>query len=233
MNAGILGSGTVGRTLAAGCARQGHAVMIGTRDPAALLARTADSPRGGMSFARWHQENPKVAVGTFAEAASYGEILANATAGSGSLAALGLAGESNMAGKLLLDVSNPLDFSRGFPPSLTVSNTDSLGEQIQKAFPRTKVVKTLNTVTAALMVDPGQIAGEHAIFVCGNDAEAKKQAIDILKRWFGWKQVIDLGDITNARGTEMYLPLWVRLYGALGSPVFNVRIVTGPAPGKG
>jgi predicted dinucleotide-binding enzyme len=232
MKTGILGSGTVGRTLAAGCVRQGHQVMIGTRDPAALLARTVDSPRGGKSFAQWHGENPQVSLGTFAEAAAHGEILVNATAGSGSLAALKLAGESNMAGKLMLDVSNPLDFSRGFPPSLTVVNTDSLGEQIQKAFPRTKVVKTLNTVTAALMVDPGQLAGgEHAIFVCGNDAEAKKQATEILARWFGWKQVIDLGDITNARGTEMYLPLWVRLYGALGSPVFNVRIVTGPAPG--
>jgi 8-hydroxy-5-deazaflavin:NADPH oxidoreductase len=226
MKVGILGSGTVGRTLAAGCAGKGHQVMIGTRDPAELLARAKASPQGGKSFAQWHGENPKVAVGTFTEAASHGEVLINATSGTGSLSALKLAGEAGMEGKLLMDVSNPLDFSRGFPPSLTVSNTDSLGEQIQRAFPRVKVVKTLNTVTAALMVDPGQLEdGEHTMLVCGNDAEAKKQATDILTRWFGWKQVIDLGDITSARAMEMYLPLWVRLYGALGSPLFNIRIV--------
>ncbi|MBS1124681.1 MAG: hypothetical protein H6Q90_6909, partial [Deltaproteobacteria bacterium] len=112
------------------------------------------------------------------------------------------------------------------PPSLSVANTDSLGEQVQRAFPTTKVVKTLNTVNAFLMVDPQQLAGgDHSMVVCGNDAGAKAEVTRILKAWFGWKDVVDLGDITNARGSEMFLPLWVRLYGALQTPMFNIKIV--------
>jgi predicted dinucleotide-binding enzyme len=142
-----------------------------------------------------------------------------------SLDALNLAGADNLAGKILIDVSNPLDFSKGFPPTLTVCNTDSVGEQIQKAFPKTKVVKALNTMTAALMVDPAKVAGgDHHVFVSGNDTEAKLRVADLLKTWFGWKNVIDVGDITTARGVEMILPLWVRLYSALGSPMFNFKI---------
>jgi 8-hydroxy-5-deazaflavin:NADPH oxidoreductase len=225
MKIGILGSGVVGRTLAAAFAARGHAVVVGGRDKAALLARTEPPPRGGQSFSAWRAEHPEVDVGTFADAAAHGEILVNATAGNASLSALKLAGEMNLDGKVLMDLSNPLDFSRGFPPTLSVSNTDSLGEQIQRAFPKVKVVKTLNTVTAALMVEPGQLAGDHAIFVCGNDPEAKKNVILVLAQWFGWKQVIDLGDITSARATEMYLPLWLRLMSAQGSPLFNIRVV--------
>jgi hypothetical protein len=164
-------------------------------------------------------------LGTFVEAAAHGEVVINATAGTGSLEALALAGARNLDGKILIDIANPLDFSKGMPPSLTVCNTDSLGEQIQKAFPGAKVVKTLNTTNAYVMVDPSQVAGgNHDIFVSGNDAEAKKRVTSLLKEWFGWKSVIDLGDITTARGTEMILPIWVRLWGALGTPMFNFKI---------
>ena len=142
-----------------------------------------------------------------------------------SIAALEAAGRDNLAGKVLLDIANPLDFSQGFPPSLFVSNTDSLGEQIQAAFPELKVVKSLNTMNAFLMVDPRQLAdGDHTVFVSGNDAEAKKTVTGLLES-FGHTDVIDLGDISTARGTEMLLPIWMRLYGALNNPMFNFKIV--------
>jgi hypothetical protein len=167
-----------------------------------------------------------VKLDTFAGAALHGEILFNATSGTASLAALQAAGARLMEGKILVDISNPLDFSKGMPPSLTVCNTDSLAEQIQRTFPGTRVVKALNTVTAKLMVDAAQVAGgEHHLFICGNDAGAKQKTAELLRAWFGWRQVMDLGDITNARATEMILPLWVRLYGTLKTPMFNIRIV--------
>jgi predicted dinucleotide-binding enzyme len=122
-------------------------------------------------------------------------------------------------------LANPLDFSQGFPPSLTVCNTDSLAEQIQRAHPNIRVVKTLNTMTASVMVNPSLVPGEHNVFLSGNDADAKATASEVLG-WFGWKSanIIDVGDITTARGTEMLLPIWVRLYGALGNPNFNFHI---------
>jgi len=145
--------------------------------------------------------------------------------GAHSLDALSAAGEANLDGKVLIDIPNPLDFSRGMPPSLFVSNTDSLGEQIQREFPRVKVVKTLNTMTAFVMADPSLVAaGDHSVFLCGNDEEAKTQVTEIL-RSFGWRDVIDLGDVTSARGTESYLPLWLRLWGALQIPLFNIKVV--------
>ncbi len=136
-----------------------------------------------------------------------------------------MAGESNLIDKVLVDISNPLDFSKGMPPSLLVSNTDSLGEQIQRAFANLKVVKTLNTITANIMVNPRQVAnGDHHVFVSGDDAQAKGQVVDILKS-FGWLHILDLGDITTMRGTEMYLPIWLRIWGALGTGMFNVKIM--------
>jgi hypothetical protein len=225
MRIGILGTGSVGRTFAGKLLGLGHEVWIGTRDVAALMGREIAATGRGEPFAAWHARNPKMKVGTFAEAAGQGEILVNATLGSGSLAALGLAGEKNLAGKILIDISNPLDFSRGMPPSLLICNTDSLGEQIQRAFPSSRVVKTLNTMNAKVMVEPGLVAGgDHTVFVSGNDADAKKQVVDILTHWLGWKQVVDLGDITTARGTEMILPLWVCLIGVMGGPIFNFKI---------
>lgn len=226
MRIGILGTGMVGQTLAAKLDALGHDVMIGTRDPAATLARNEPHPFGFPPFSAWHGEHPRVQVKTFAEAAQHGEVVLNGTNGVGSLEALGLAGGGNLAGKVLIDISNPLDFSQGMPPSLTVCNTDSTGEQIQRAFPDVKVVKALNTVTAFLMVDPGLVnGGDHTLFICGNDAGAKGQVRGWLSEWFGWRDILDLGDITNARGMEMYLPLWLRAWGALGTGMFNVKIV--------
>ena len=226
MQMGILGTGVVGQTIAAALASKGQSVMIGTRDPAATLRRDKGSAMSPLPFKDWQKANPKVKLGTFTEAGKFGEVLVNATSGSGALPALQAAGADALGDKILLDLSNPLDFSRGFPPTLTVCNTDSLGEQIQKAFPRLKVVKTLNTLTASLMVNPTAVGGgNHNLFVSGNDAEARKKVQRWLGEWFGWKDVIDLGDITTARGTEMWLALWVRLMGALSTPMFNLKIV--------
>jgi predicted dinucleotide-binding enzyme len=190
----------------------GHDVMIGTREP----SKSADKLKS---------KNEAVKVGTFAESAAFGEVIFNATNGAGSLEALKLAGESNLNRKVLVDISNPLDFSKGMPPTLLVCNTDSLAEQIQRTYPNVKVVKTLNTVTADIMVHPQQTAnGDHHIFISGNDAEAKAQVTGILKS-FGWIHILDLGDITTARGTEMYLPIWLRLWDALGTGMFNIKIM--------
>jgi predicted dinucleotide-binding enzyme len=222
---GILGTGVVGKTIAARLAGLGHEVKVGTRDPEETMSRTEPDRYGNPPFSAWHEEHPKVSLGTFAEAAAHGETVVNATAGAISLEALEQAGGDNLSGKILMDISNPLDFSRGMPPTLLVSNTDSLGEQIQRRFPEAKVVKTLHTMNAQLMVDPAQLGGgNHTVFVGGDDAEAKATVKDLL-RSFGWSDIIDLGDITTARGTEMMLPVWVRLFGALQKPLFNFKLV--------
>lgn len=226
MKIGVFGTSMVGQTISGKLAELGHDVMVGTRDVAKTQAHVEPHPYGFPAFSVWQKEQPNVKLGTFSDAALYGEILFNATNGSGSLDALKLAGESNLNGKVLVDIANPLDFSKGSPPTLSVSNTDSLGEQIQRAYPHVKVVKTLNTVTAFLMINPSLVANaDHTMFVCGNDAEAKAQVTEWLQGWFGWKDVIDLGNITNARGTEMYLALWIRLWGTLGTGMFNVKIM--------
>jgi hypothetical protein len=224
MKVGVLGSGVVGQTLGGHLARQGHDVVLGTRSPDELGGKRGLEQT---SLQEWVDgTDGRGRVESFEAAARHGEVVINATAGTGSLDALRIAGEQNLAGKILIDVSNPLDFSRGMPPTLTVSNTDSLGEQIQRAFPECRVVKALNTVTAALMVDPIRVGGgDHHLFISGNDDEAKRQVTGWLQGWFGWRHVIDLGDITTARGTEMVLPLWVRLLSTLGTPMFNFRVV--------
>jgi predicted dinucleotide-binding enzyme len=211
MQMGVLGSGMVAQGLSARLAELGHEIMIGTRD--------AEKLRG------WQSSNQKVAIGSFAETAAHGEIVVNATNGAGSLNALHLAGEANLAGKVLVDVSNPLDFSNGFPPSLTVFGTDSLAEQIQRTFPATRVVKTLNTVTARVMTHPLEVAdGDHHVFISSNDADAKAQ-VTILLQSFGWVHIFDLGDLSTARGTEAYMLLWVRLYGSMNTGMINIRIM--------
>ena len=225
MKIGIIGTGTVGRTLAARLAELGHSVTVGTRDPAATTARTEPDGMGNPPFASWHSEHQDVVLGTFEQAAEYGEIVLNATGGAGSLPALTAAGADNLRGKVLLDIANPLDFSQGFPPFLSVKDTDSLGEQIQRAFPEVRVVKSLNTMTAALMANPKQLAaGNHSVFVSGNDTQAKATVTAVLES-MGHTDVIDLGDITTARGSEMLLPIWLRLMGALDTPIFNFKIV--------
>ena len=225
MKIAVLGTGMVGQAVAAKLADLGHEATIGTRDPQATLARTEPDGMGNPPFSAWHAEHPRVRLATFAEAAEQAELVVNATNGGVSLEVLNQAGTANLAGKVLLDIANPLDFSRGFPPTLFVKDTDSLGEQIQRAFPETRVVKSLNTMTAALMAEPALAAGgDHSVFVSGDDADAKQSVIDLLTS-LGHTDVIDLGDLSTARGTEMLLPVWLRLMGALGTPMFNFKIV--------
>jgi predicted dinucleotide-binding enzyme len=214
MKLAVLGTGMVGNTIATKLCALGHDVKMGSR--------TGDNPKA----AEWAKAaGAKASQGTFADAATFGELAFNCTAGAQSVAAMQATGAKNLAGKILIDVSNPLDFSRGMPPSLTVCNTDSLAEQIQRALPDAKVVKALNTVTANLMVNPALLKGDHDLFICGNDAGAKGTVTEMLKSWFGWKIVNDLGDISAARAQEMLLIPWVRLFGALQTPMFNYHIV--------
>jgi 8-hydroxy-5-deazaflavin:NADPH oxidoreductase len=214
MKFGVLGSGMVGSTIATKLVSLGHEVRMGSRDAKNEKGRVwvASAGRGASQ-------------GTFADAAAFGEVVFNCTAGMASIDALKSAGAAALAGKVLVDVANPLDFSKGMPPTLSVSNSDSLGETIQRTFPDAKVVKALNTVNASVMVNPGRVPGEHDLFVAGNDAGAKAQVVRLLKEEFGWKNVNDLGDITAARATESYLHLWLRLYGALQTPDFNLHVV--------
>lgn len=212
MRYGVLGTGMVGLAISNRLAELGHEVMIGTRDP----SKSSDKLKS---------KNEAVLIGTFAEAAAFGDILFSVTLGSVSVDVLKAAGESNLNGKALVDVSNPLDFSKGMPPTLFVTNTDSLGEQIQRAFPKLKVVKALNTMSAPIMVNPKQVAGgDHDLFICGDDASAKASVIGVLNE-FGWVNIHDLGDITNSRALEALLPIWVRLYGKLGTGMFNFKVV--------
>lgn len=214
MKIGVLGTGMVGNTIGSKLVDLGHEVKMGSR--------TSGNEKA-VQWAKVH--GPKASNGTFAEAAQFGEIMFNCTAGAGSLEALKIAGPKNLKGKILIDLSNPLDFSKGMPPTLTVCNTDSIGEQIQRAFPEARVVKTLNTINCNVMVTPNIVSGSHDIFMSGNDASAKSKVREILTDWFGWKSVIDLGDISTARGPEMYLPLWLRLMALNQSPNFNIKVV--------
>jgi len=168
-----------------------------------------------------------VCAGSVAQTAAFGELLINATSGVSSLDALAAADRGDIEGKVMIDLSNPLDFSSGMPPTLAFCNTESLGERIQAAYPGAKVVKALNTVSVAVMVAPDALPDETDLLVAGNDPDAKRFVIDeVLKGWLGWRRVIDLGDISNARGTEMYLPLWVRLFGITQTPLLNIKVVS-------
>jgi predicted dinucleotide-binding enzyme len=214
MNIGVFGTGAVGTTIGTKLISLGHNVKMGSR--------TANNEKA----AAWVNSCGKTASqGTFTDAAGFGEIIFNCTSGVATLEVVKLAGKENFSGKIFIDVSNPLDFSKGFPPTLTVCNADSIGEQIQRELPDAKVVKTLNTTNCKVMVEPSLVPGDHDMFICGNDDAAKEEVKKILNEWFSWKSVIDLGDITNARALEMLLPLWVRLYGVLKTPNFNFKIV--------
>ncbi|GGR95439.1 MULTISPECIES: NADPH-dependent F420 reductase [Streptomyces] len=225
MNYAVIGTGIVGRTLAAKLSDLGHKVTIGTRDVRRTLENTEPDGYGNEPFSVWSAAHPDIALATFEEAASTAETVVNATAGMSSLDALRAAGADNLAGKLLIDVANPLDFSQGMPPFLNPVGTDSLGEQIQRAFPDARVVKTLNTMNCSVMVEPSLVPGDHHVFLCGNDADAKEQVSRLLLA-FGWPEdaLIDLGDITASRATEQTLPLWIQLWTSLGHWNFNFRI---------
>ncbi len=215
MKFGIIGTGMVGATLASKLISLGHEVKMGSRSASNEKA------------AAWVKQTGKGASqGTFADAAAFGEMVFVCTKGDVTLDAVRMAGADNLKGKVVIDVSNPLDFSKGMPPSLIpeFTNTNSLGEALQKLIPNSFVVKTLNAVNCAVMVNPALLKGDSDILVSGNDAKAKSKVIEIL-RSFGWKNPIDLGDITTARGTEMYIALWMRLMGMLGTAQFNFKIV--------
>jgi predicted dinucleotide-binding enzyme len=210
---GILGTGTVGKTLGSALLKLGYAVMMGSRTADNLSAKEFAETQGA-----------NASHGTFSQAAQFGDLLLNCTMGMASLQALELCGKKNLAGKIVIDISNPLDFSKGMPPSLSVCNTDSLGEQIQAAYPETDVVKTLNIVNCEVMINPKKSGGDPTMFVCGNNQSAKEEVIKLLNE-LGWKDIIDLGDITNARGTEMLLPIWVRTYIATNNGYFAFKII--------
>jgi predicted dinucleotide-binding enzyme len=217
MKIAVLGTGVVGRTLAAALAGLGHEVSVGTRDPEASLAR-----EGVDGFGTWAAAHPHVAVAGFAEAAAGADLVVNALSGDASVAGVGAAGIA--AGTVLLDVANPLDASHGMPPSLFVVNTDSLAEQLQRAYPTLRVVKSLNTMTARLMVAPHELAGGFSTFVSGDDADAKALVSGLLAD-LGHTDVIDLGPLETARGPEAMMLVWLRLWGVVGSPMFGYRIV--------
>jgi predicted dinucleotide-binding enzyme len=213
MKLGVLGTGAAGQTVAAKFVAMGHDVMMG--------AREANNPKV-VGFA----QRTGGKAGTFADAAAHGEMVFNCTRGDTSVGML-TALAAPLKGKILVDAANPLDFSAGYPPHLSVVNTDSLAEQIQRALPETFVVKSLTTVNAAVMIEPQRVPGHHSVFVSGNDAHAKGKVMDFL-RSLGWQSIIDLGDITSARAAEQLLPLWVRLFTALGNnPIFNIAVMKG------
>ena len=215
MEIGVLGTGMAGRTIGSKLVQLGHQVMLGSRSTANPKAITWANEEG----------TPHALYGTFKNAAEFGEIIFNCTLGAASLDVLNQIGAENLKDKLLIDVSNPIDYS-GEGLTLTVCNTDSLGEQIQRALPETRVVKTLNTMNCNLMVDPDKVPGRTNVFVSGNDLKAKEAVTKILRDWFGWKSIIDLGDITTSRGVEMYLVLWSSLRRVVTAERFNVKVMT-------
>jgi predicted dinucleotide-binding enzyme len=219
MKIAILGTGMVGNALGTKLVQKGHEVTMGSRDAKNESAQKWASSLGHLAH-----------LGTFREAAAFGEIVISCTGGMHSMEALGTIGVEPLRNKILIDVSNPLQQNKDGSMILGFCNTDSLSEQIQRAFPFTRVVKALNTVNCDIMVEPSRVPGDHNLFICGNDANAKKEVSKHLNDWFGWKidNIMDVGDITAARGTEMMMPLWMRLFqGAIGHPHFNWHIVRG------
>ena len=212
MKIAVLGTGEVGRRIGSRLVEVGHEVVLGSR--------TADNAEA----AKWAAENSS-GHGTFADAAAFGELVVNATGGLVSVAVLQAAGGANLDGKVVVDVSNPLDFSEGFPPKIASFGGRSVAEEIQREFPGARVVKTLNTMNNAVMVDPSRVPGDHVVFLSGDDAEAKT-AVSGLLHDFGWRdaQIIDLGGLASARGTEQFALLWVHIYGALGGGDFNIAL---------
>ena len=215
----VLGTGAVGRAIAGRLDDLGHDVTMATRDPAATAGRDDHST--------WAADHPGVRLAPFAGAAEGADLVVNALGGDVTLPVLA---EVDLAGRVLVDVSNPLDHSHGFPPRLFVKDDDSLAEMVQRAHPDAKVVKTLNTMNNAVMVDPGRLGAETTVFVSGDDADAKALVTDLLHE-IGHTDVLDLGGLDTARGAEMYVVLWVRAAMALGGSDFGIKVVRGPALG--
>lgn len=232
MNIAVIGTGAVGQAMSKKLVQLGHKVFMGTRNVEQSRNRMEQDAWGTPGIGSWIKKHPEVELTTFKQAAEKGnDLLVFAISGMAAMDTLQSIGEELLNDKVMIDISNPLDFSKGFPPTLSVCNTESLGEQIQKAFPKLKVVKALNSVSNSIMINPQLIEGDHVVFICGNDAGAKKEVSSILES-FGWKpeNIVDLGDITSSRGTEMTLPLWTRLMGKYQSPLFNFNIVKASVP---
>jgi len=225
MKISILGTGNVGQTIASKMITLGHEVFMGSRDAQQARTRTQSNPMSGTSFAEWLKTYSAVSLVDYKDLPADSDIYINCTQGEGSVAALEAAGKEKLNGKIILDIANPLDFSKGMPPTLFISNTDSLGEKLQREFPESKIVKGLNTMNCNIMVNPSMVPGDHNVFLSGNDEQAKKEITSLLVT-IGWQSnnIIDLGDISTSRGTEMILPIWLRLWGALGTADFNFHI---------
>ena len=208
MHIAILGTSAVGPALGRALRAASHDVTIGTRDPERTRARE-----------QWAGVDLPLAAYQDLDA----DLFINATNGGGSLAALQAVGEA-LNGKVVIDASNPLDHSQGFPPSLFVSNTDSLAEQLQRALPEARLVKMFNTMANEVMINPRGLSADSTIFIAGNDPEAREAAAAVAAD-LGWTDVFDLGDLTAARGLEMFIPLWARMYVQLGRPTFNIKLV--------
>ncbi|RJS45951.1 NADPH-dependent F420 reductase [Nocardioides cavernaquae] len=207
MKLAVLGTGMVGTTLGAAFAAAGHEVTLGTRDPEATAARGAIT----------------LPLATFAGAAAGAAVVVLAVGGGVAESVLAAAGD--LTGKVILDVTNPLDFSNGFPPSLTVKDTDSLAEVLQRAHPEAQVVKSLNTVNASLMVNPSGLGdGDTTIFLAGDEAAARDVVRGLLDD-LGWSDIVEFEALEAARGLEMWLPLWVRLMQNFGTAQFNLKLV--------
>lgn len=226
MKINILGTGTVGQVIAVKLNKIGHTVVMLTRDKEITKERTKIDPQSGYSFKEWFENYPEIDLINYDEANSNVDLFINATFGFGSIEALNAVGQENLDNKILLDLANPLDFSKGMPPSLFINNTDSLGEEIQRTFPSCKVVKSLNTMNCSLMMDPRSLGRKHNVFLSGNDPAAKLVIRRLLEEIGWWEScIIDLGDIKTARGVEQMLPVWINLWTALGTSEFNFRIV--------
>jgi hypothetical protein len=222
MKIGIIGSGVVAQTLGSKLIGLGHDLILGTRDPNKL----DEKKMLGATLREWKsQTDGRAKIATFKEAATHGELLINATSGVVSLEALKLAAADQVGTKVLLDVANELDHSKGMPPAALASQERCLAEKLQAAFPDLKVVKSLNTIGAPVMVDPKAVGGgDHTVFVSGNDPDAKATVVALLKS-FGWTDVLDLGDLSSARGPEMYMALWIRLWGATKTGQLNIKVI--------
>ena len=222
MKIGIIGTGVVAQTVGAKLIELGHDVVLGTRDPKKL----DDKKMFATTLREWLEAvGNRARIVTFREAAAHGDLLVNATGGLVSLEALGRAEAGSVGSKTLVDIANEIDHSKGMPPAVRASQDSCLAEKIQAAFPNLRVVKTLNTVGAPVMVNPKAVGGgDHTVFVSGNDKQAKAEVTALL-RSFGWSDVLDLGDVSSARGPEMYMAMWIRLWGATQTGMLNVKVV--------
>ena len=225
MKIAVLGTGMVGRALAGRLSQLGHDVAIGTRDVQTTTTRTDPDGMGTPPYSVWQPLHPGVHLMRLDEAGAGAELVINATSGPAALAALDAVGAANLAGKVVLDLALPLDFSNGMPPRLTIANTDSLGEQVQRTYPQARVVKTLTNVFCEVMVDPARVPGRHNLFMAGNDPSAKASVVSLLQQ-FGWQReaILDLGGIASARALEMYEPLYFAIQQTLGTFDFNISV---------